>query len=94
MQIGDLIKALQSGKYDLSQTAVGITQTGGQCRASSYYAVIRKALVDAGFEQVPVISVTMDSGVSNNQPGFALSWLKVVPIAFSAVLFGDALSLL
>lgn len=92
--VGDLIKALQSGKYDLSQTAVGITQTGGQCRASSYYAVIRKALVDAGFEQVPVISVTMDSGVSNNQPGFALSWLKIVPIAFSAVLFGDALSLL
>lgn len=92
--VGDLIKALQSGKYDLSQTAVGITQTGGQCRASSYYAVIRKALVDAGFEQVPVISVTMDSAVMNNQPGFSLSWLKIVPIAFSAMLFGDALSLL
>lgn len=92
--VGDLIKALQSGKYNLAQTAVGITQTGGQCRASSYYAVIRKALVDAGFEQVPVISVTMDSAVSNNQPGFSLSWLKIVPIAFSALLFGDGLSLL
>ncbi len=30
----------------------------------------------------------------NNQPGFSLSWLKIVPIAFSAMLFGDALSLL
>ena len=51
-------------------------------------------MVDAGFEQVPVISVTMDSAVMNNQPGFSLSWLKIVPIAFSAMLFGDALSLL
>ena len=90
--VGDVIKALKSGKYDLSSTAVGITQTGGQCRASSYYAVIRKALVDAGFANIPVISVTMGGDLNNNQPGFKLNWVKILPIAFSAMLFGDSLS--
>lgn len=87
-----MIKALSSGKYDLSKTAVGITQTGGQCRASNYYAVIRKALVDAGFSQVPVISATMSSNVHTNQPGFKLDYKSIIVIAFDAMLFGDCLS--
>ncbi len=90
--VGDMIKALSSGKYDLSKTAVGITQTGGQCRASNYYAVIRKALVDAGFSQVPVISATMSSDVHTNQPGFKLDYKSIIVIAFDAMLFGDCLS--
>jgi predicted CoA-substrate-specific enzyme activase len=90
--VGDMIKALSSGKYDLSKTAVGITQTGGQCRASNYYAVIRKALVDAGFSQVPVISATMSSNVHTNQPGFKLDYKSIIVIAFDAMLFGDCLS--
>ena len=28
--VGDIINALESGKYDLDNTAVAITQTGGQ----------------------------------------------------------------
>ena len=34
--IGELISALQSGKYDLDRTAVIISQTGGSCRATYY----------------------------------------------------------
>ena len=49
--IGDIVKALQSGNYDLDSTAVGFSQTGGQCRATSYPSMIKKALVAAGFEQ-------------------------------------------
>ncbi len=90
--VGDMIKALSSGKYDLSKTAVGITQTGGQCRASNYYPVIRKALVDAGFADVPVISVAMSSNVRSNQPGFKLDFKNIAVIAFDAILFGDSLS--
>lgn len=90
--VGDFIKALKSGKYDLDKIAVGITQTGGQCRASNYYPIIRKALVDAGFSNVPVISVSMSSAVRALQPGFALDYKRIVPIAFYAMLFGDAIS--
>ena len=90
--VGDMIKALSSGKYDLSKTAVGITQTGGQCRASNYYSIIRKALVDAGFADVPVISAAMSSNVHTNQPGFKLDFKNIIVIAFDAILFGDCLS--
>jgi len=34
-----------------------ISQTGGGCRATNYIGFLRKALKDAGFEQVPVISL-------------------------------------
>ena len=47
--LGDLVKALQSGNYDLDKTAIGFSQTGGQCRATSYPSMIKKALVAAGF---------------------------------------------
>ena len=90
--VGDVIKALKSGRYNIEECAVGITQTGGQCRASNYYPIIKKALVDAGFADVPVISVSFGSGISNQQPGFRIQWMKSIPITLSAVLFGDWLS--
>ena len=46
--IGQLVNALQSGKYDLNNTSVIISQTGGGCRATNYIGLIRKALKDAG----------------------------------------------
>jgi len=90
--VGDVIKALESGKYNPEKIAIGITQTGGQCRASNYYAVIRKALVDSGFKDIPVISVNFSSGTSKMQDGFSINWIKTLPIALGAILFGDALS--
>jgi len=72
--IGDLIKALQSGRYDIENIAVGLTQTGGQCRASSYVSMLKKALVNAGFEQVPVVTITTHNSPNslNMQPGFEI----------------------
>src|SRR5690606_33389350 len=54
---GQIIEALKSGEYDINNTSVIITQTGGGCRATNYIGFIRKALRDAGFEHVPVISL-------------------------------------
>ena len=42
--IGQLIDALNSGKYDVNKTALMITQSGGGCRASNYIHLLRKAL--------------------------------------------------
>lgn len=53
---GQMIEALESGKYDPNRTALIMSQTGGGCRATNYIGFIRKALKDAGFPQVPVIS--------------------------------------
>ena len=33
---GQMIEALQSGKYDLNKTALIMSQTGGGCRATNY----------------------------------------------------------
>lgn len=89
--VGDLITALQSGKYDLNNTAVAMTQTGGQCRASNYLGLIKKGLIDAGFGNIPVISVAFGGDLGNYQPGFKVNWLKALPLAIDAVLFSDCM---
>ena len=89
---GDMVKALRSGSFDLADTAVAITQTGGQCRASNYLGLIKKALVDAGFGEVPVISFSIGSGIENEQPGFRIDWMKLMPAAIDSILFSDTLA--
>ena len=90
--VGDILNALQSGRYDLSNTAVAMTQTGGQCRASNYIGLIKRALVKAGFGEIPVISFNFDSGIQNDQPGFRLRWVPLLKDAMHATLFADCLS--
>lgn len=90
--VGSVINALQSGKYDLDNTAVVITQTGGQCRASNYYSLIKNAMVAGGFANVPVISLATGSGVSNNQPGFEIKWLKIIKILVHTILYADCIA--
>ena len=90
--VGDLLKALKSGKYDLSNTAVALTQTGGQCRATNYVAILKKALADSGFENIPVVAIAGGDSLFNEQPGFKVNWLRVMPVLFNALLFSDCLS--
>ena len=89
--VGDLIKALQSGKYDLDKVAVAVTQLG-QCRAANYPPLIRKAIVDAGFEQVPVIGIGGTDNIED-QPGFKLNLIKAAPLVIYATMYGDWLSI-
>ena len=54
--IGQLLKALQSGKYDVNNTSIMLFQTCGACRATNYLNLMRKALQSAGLGQVPVFA--------------------------------------
>ena len=90
--VGSILRALRSGRYDLSRTAVAITQTGGQCRASNYYSLIKNALVAAGMSQVPVVSVAIGPDQKNNQPGFELPWRQLARPLLEALFFADALA--
>lgn len=90
--VGDVIKAFKSGLYDPASTAVAITQTGGQCRASNYISLIRRALSEAGYTGVPVVSISFDSGITNDQPGFRVNWLRILPIALYLVLYSDCIA--
>ena len=88
--IGQFIHALQSGKYDINKTALMITQTGGGCRASNYIHLLRKALVKAGFENVPVISLNL-SGLEKNS-GFSIT-IPMIRRFLAGLVYGDALML-
>lgn len=84
--VGQLMEAVLSGKYDLTKTAVIITQTGGGCRASNYIGFIRRALTKAGHPEIPVISLNL-SGLEGN-PGFKLT-LSLARRGLYATVFGD-----
>ncbi|MEA4849167.1 MAG: 2-hydroxyacyl-CoA dehydratase, partial [Clostridiaceae bacterium] len=86
--IGQLIEALKSGKYDLDTTSVMISQTGGGCRATNYIGFLRKALKDAGFEKVPVISLNA-VGIEKNS-GFKFT-LELLNRSLMALIYGDLL---
>lgn len=90
--VGDIIKGLQSGRYDLNNVAIGITQTGGQCRATNYLSLIKRAISNAGYENVPVIGLGSPDAIFNLQPGFQPDWLKIIIPTFKALLFADAIS--
>ncbi len=86
MVVGQIMDAILSGKYDLTRTAVIISQTGGGCRASNYIGFIRRALEKAGHPDIPVISINL-SGLEGN-PGFKLS-LPLLLRALYGLIFGD-----
>ena len=90
--VGDIIKALESGRYDLDHTAVAITQTGGQCRATNYLALIKRAMLDAGFGHVPVVTLGLGRKAVNEQEGFELKWGKILSVALNALLYTDTIS--
>lgn len=85
---GQILDAVFSGKYDTDRLAVVMVQTGGGCRASNYVGFIRKALKEAGYEHIPVISAS-SSGMETN-PGFHYS-VKMGLKCLQALIYGDIL---
>ena len=85
---GQFIEALQSGEYDVNRTAIIMSQTGGGCRATNYIGFIRKALRDAGFSQVPVISFNV-VGMEKN-PGFKIT-ISLLEKLLKSIIYGDLL---
>ena len=86
---GQIMEAIESGRYDLSKTAVVISQTGGGCRATNYIALIRKALRESGHPEIPVISLSAVK-LDEQNPGFKLS-VPMLKAAVYSVLFGDVM---
>ncbi|MGL5153202.1 MAG: acyl-CoA dehydratase activase-related protein [Clostridium sp.] len=84
--IGQLIHALKSGKYDLNNTSVIISQTGGGCRATNYIGFLKMALREAGYEDIPVLS--LNAVGLEKQPGFKLS-AGLIKRALMALVYGD-----
>ena len=85
---GQMIEALESGKYDVNKTALIMSQTGGGCRATNYIGFIRKALKDAGYPDVPVVSFNIVG--MEKASGFKIT-VPMIERLLKAVLYGDLL---
>ena len=70
--IGEALAELETGKYDTCDVAIGTGKYIGDCRLTHYAALLRKALDDAGYANVPI--VTNDDVDSHDiHPGFIMS---------------------
>lgn len=86
--IGQFLDALNSGRYDLDHTALIISQSGGGCRASNYIRLLRKALVKAGYGNIPVAS----ANALGMEEGSAMPWtVKMLLKILAAAEYGDEL---
>ena len=80
--IGEALAALRSGKYDPDKVAVGTGKYIGDCRLTHYEALLRKALDDAGYPQVPIIT-NDDVDFHNVHPGFKMNASSALKVAFT-----------
>lgn len=83
---GQMLTAMESGKYDPNKVAMVITQSGGGCRDSNYIHLMRKAFEKAGYPNVPFISANiwgleLNSGI-NLTP-------KTLLMALAGMIYGD-----
>lgn len=80
--IGEALAALKSGKYDDKEAAIGMGKYIGDCRLTHYTALLRKALDDAGFAHVPILT-NDDEDYHNIHPGFKMNLVAAMRIAFA-----------
>lgn len=86
--IGQIIDSLEKGICDSDKTAFLIPQAGGACRAPNYYHLLKKALKNAGYPHIPVISLNL--GGLNTQPGFKIT-PEMIKASIISVMTGDLL---
>lgn len=82
MVVGEALAALESGRYDADRVAVGMAKYVGDCRLTHYSALLRKALDEAGYPQVPILT-NDDADDHGLHPGFRMSTASAVRVAFA-----------
>lgn len=85
--IGQFIDALNH-RRDLDKVVLLITQTGGGCRASNYIHLLRKALIQAGYGYIPVVSLNASN--LEKDSGLQLTYPLIKKVA-AAMTYGDFL---
>lgn len=86
--LGQMMDIVKSGKYDVNHIAFMEPQTGGACRAGNYYNVMIKSLREAGFYNIPVIS--LNAFGDEKHSGFTIT-PKLLFSAIAAVCYSDLL---
>ena len=91
LNIGQMVDALQSGRYDPYRTKLLMPTAGDACRGSNYSGALRRAVEKAGFGMVKVVSLNV-KGLEKEE------MMKVTPgmvwRALFGLFYGDMLMLL
>ena len=80
--IGEALAALRSGQYVPSETAIGMGKYIGDCRLTHYSALLRKALDDAGYPEVAILT-NDDVDYHDLHPGFRMNLMSAIRLAGS-----------
>lgn len=88
LNTGQMIDALQSGKFDVNRTHLLMATAGDACRGANYTSIIKRAIKSAGFDNVRVISLNVRGLDKENQfsIGLRMAWR-----ALFSMFYGDIL---
>ncbi len=90
--VGDIVKFMMQHREDRDKYVVGITQTGGQCRATNYLALIKNALTTAGLADVPLLSFNTGTAYGNEQPAFKVDARLAITLGLKVIQFSEAIA--
>lgn len=88
---GQILSALNSGKYDTDTCGVLIGQAGDECRGSCLIRILRKALIKAGYPHVSLLSLNVRN--IDRKDGLTIR-PSMVYQALAGVVWGDTLAIL
>ena len=80
--IGEALDALEKGQYNPEDVTIGMGKYVGDCRLTHYTALLRKALDDAGYEKVTIVT-NDDVDAHDVHPGFQMNIMTALLIAFA-----------
>lgn len=91
LNAGQMIDALQSGKYDIIRTRLLMPTAGDACRGANYLHVLKESVRKAGFDRAKILSLNVKGLEKNCQ-------MRVQPFmvwrALFGLFYGDILMLL
>ncbi|MCK6380038.1 MAG: hypothetical protein L6Q54_02140 [Leptospiraceae bacterium] len=88
LNTGELLLALKNSTEDRDKLAVALSKKCNACRALQYFVLVRKALDESGFEDIPI--ATNGTDLEDVHPGFKLG-IRYNIYALQAMLYLDAL---
>lgn len=61
INIGEMLAVLEKGQYQPSEVAFGVAKNCDDCRAGQYAVLARKALDEAGYSEIPIVTTGNDT---------------------------------
>lgn len=87
---GQVLDALNSGRYDIHTCGVLIGQAGDECRGSCFIRILRRALDRAGYPEVALVSLNVRGIDRRNALPLAPG---MIGKALAAAVWGDTLAM-